>query len=365
MTEVAVSEPLKTKPDIVQSPLDKPRKVEKYLTSLREYQREKVDINGLPIIEHLGEGGTAVTFLSYLPDGQSVVVKVGRRPAEETPQEFLHANTLLHKLWKLTPFVPHGHGTGSAMINGYERPYYVMDFIDGRTLFEGIKAKDIDMQKRFSILRGVGYGLDAMLQEGLMPGDLKPENIMLRRGTNQPVLIDLENMNKVGEPFHGDFFTPQYCGPDKAFPKRNLGPSAITWSYTALAYKTLTGKNIFGTHSADTIMYLYGNEKKYNQYIQNEMQNSNLSPDAQQIFLHGFAYQPEERFQTNGEIIRALQDVYMPSERKQKRQRIRHFVSEHAKEHRDSTRPGRTGPGRIKSFLRNRAVRPLRAKTKA
>ncbi|HVA97090.1 MAG TPA: hypothetical protein VND99_05540 [Candidatus Acidoferrales bacterium] len=337
---------------------NKPVKVEKVLKSLTEYKRDNVEINGLPIIQDLGEGSAAITFLSYLPDGQSVVVKVGRSPVAETSQQFLEADSLLQKLSTVTPFVPREHGSGRVTINGYERPYYVMDFVDGRTLAEGIKAGDMDLQRKFSVLRGIGYGLDDMLQEGLMPGDLKPENIMLRRGTNVPVHIDLEHMNKVGEPFHKEFFTPHYSGPDRFFPRRELGPGAITWSYTAIAYEMLTGKSIFNTHSNDTAIYFYNNENAYNKYLQNELQNSDLPVEAQQIFLRGFSYNPEERFQTNSEIARALQDVYIPNARKTKRQQPRRAASEHEKVHKDSR-----GPGRIKSLLSRPGVRTERTKT--
>ena len=69
--------------------------------------------------------------------------------------------------------------------------YYVMEYIEGESLSEYVKRygpMSVDLAKRYIIK--VGEALEYLHARNINHLDVKPGNIMIRRSTNQPVLID-------------------------------------------------------------------------------------------------------------------------------------------------------------------------------
>ena len=71
-------------------------------------------------------------------------------------------------------------------------PYMVMEYIPGETLGEAFVLPGIPMPETTAIhyIRQIGAALQVIHNNGLLHRDVKPDNIILRQGTQEVVLID-------------------------------------------------------------------------------------------------------------------------------------------------------------------------------
>ncbi len=125
-------------------------------------------------------------------------------------------------------------------------PILVMELVEGVTLERVIASKTFDMRRCLKALDDVLAGLEAMHFAGLGHLDIKPSNVLLRKG-EQGVLVDLGLSGRkirtgCGT---GPYGAPEVWGvvPDD-FPHPTPMASDI-YSFGCLAFEMLTGKLLF------------------------------------------------------------------------------------------------------------------------
>ncbi|MDB4936169.1 MAG: serine/threonine protein kinase [Labilithrix sp.] len=124
-------------------------------------------------------------------------------------------------------------------------PILVMELVEGVTLQRAIDAKTFDMKKCLKTFDDVLTGLEAMHSAGLGHLDLKPSNVLLRKG-EQGVLVDFGLAGRKIRPGcgTGPYGAPEVWGvvPDDYHPH----PMASDiYSFGCLAFEMLTGKVLF------------------------------------------------------------------------------------------------------------------------
>src|SRR5438105_4381252 len=143
-------------------------------------------------------------------------------------------------------------------------PYIVMQYIDGISLRDAIKAQaeGIDLERVASIVRQAGVALNAVHEKKIYHRDLKPENIMLQRlgrGEEQVKILDF-GVAKVKESLiapstitgTGTAGTIVYMSPEQLRGEKVTAASDI-YSLGAIAYEMVTGRRPF---NPDTIAHL-------------------------------------------------------------------------------------------------------------
>ena len=125
-------------------------------------------------------------------------------------------------------------------------PILVMELVEGVTLERVIDSKTFDMKKCIKALDDVLAGLEAMHSAGLGHLDIKPSNVLLRKG-EQGVLVDFGLAGRKIRPGcgTGPYGAPEVWGvvPDD-FPHPSPMASDI-YSFGCLAFEMLTGKVLF------------------------------------------------------------------------------------------------------------------------
>jgi hypothetical protein len=125
-------------------------------------------------------------------------------------------------------------------------PILVMELVEGVTLERVIDSKAFDMKKCIKALDDVLAGLEAMHSAGLGHLDIKPSNVLLRKG-EQGVLVDFGLAGRKIRPGcgTGPYGAPEVWGvvPDD-FPHPTPMASDI-YSFGCLAFEMLTGKVLF------------------------------------------------------------------------------------------------------------------------
>src|SRR5258708_16181758 len=179
------------------------------------------------IRQSLGKGGMGEVFLAYdrstqQPGALKVVREESRMPGDDEAlrQELLLARSVSH------PNVCRVHDLAPSRWG----PILVMEHIAGQTLHTHIrrrKAQGGYTPEEFrTIASQVSAGLDAIHEQGLVHGDLKPGNVMISEG--KAIILDFGfaqerarvSARRPGAPPDGG--TPNYMSPERL---RNGGAS--------------------------------------------------------------------------------------------------------------------------------------------
>lgn len=159
------------------------------------------------IIRVLGQGGFGITYLA-----ENVLLEIKVAIKEFFPKEFCDREATSHvtigtsnnretveKLKKR--FVKEAKNLASLNYEGIvgirdvfeenSTAYYVMDFIQGKTLAEIVKSQGaLDEQTAVRYIKKVGASLEYIHYRNMTHFDVKPSNIIINSKTDQPVLID-------------------------------------------------------------------------------------------------------------------------------------------------------------------------------
>jgi TonB family protein len=275
-------------------------------TSLRISEIEQALGGKYKIISRIGVGGfgevylgehtqlrrkVAIKILSANLAGQQDVVKRFEREARA-------AATLSH------PNIIDIYDVGDSG----EVYYFVMKYIDGESLSEKMqREKKFPPGEAINIVKQVADALDYAHAHDIVHRDIKPANVMLDE-YGKPVLMDFgvarvqfeSNLTKTGTLMG----TPHYLPPELPLGKRVDGRSDI-YSLGIMLYEMLSGRPPFHDENSVALIFKHINEPPG---PLNEVAPE-LDP-ALCIVVHKMIEKsPDNRYQTAGEVVDALQEL--------------------------------------------------------
>ena len=209
----------------------------------------------------LGRGGMGVVWratdqllgrsvaVKELPLDETLSAEGARRQRDRTLGEARAVAQLSH------PHVMVVHD----VVEHDERPYIVMELIEGASLAERIAAHgpvDADEAARIGIaLLGA---LRAAHEAGVLHRDIKPANVLVEDGTDRVVLTDFGIAQVAGATTlteTGSFVgSPEYTAPERMSGART-GPASDLWSLGALLCTILSGESPFRRDSLGGILH--------------------------------------------------------------------------------------------------------------
>ncbi|MEV8032686.1 serine/threonine-protein kinase [Streptomyces sp. NPDC086182] len=140
-----------------------------------------------------------------------------------------------------------------------ERPYIVMELIDGGSLAERISANGpVDAREAARIGIDLLGALRRAHEAGVLHRDLKPANVLVEAGTDRIVLTDFGIAQVAGATTlteTGAFVgSPEYTAPERMAGART-GPESDLWSLGALLCTVLSGASPFRRDSLGGILH--------------------------------------------------------------------------------------------------------------
>ncbi len=210
------------------------------------------EIPGYRVLRRLGEGGMGEVFLGEDVElGRRVAVKlISKRVASDATltARFLREARLLATIEH--PHVVRVYSFGRTE----ERPYLVMEYVEGQSLGELIRNKGpLPLTEALRILREAIEGLQAAHELNIIHRDIKPANILLdRRGGVRVADFGLAKRSSSG-PADGDsaitqsgYFvgSPHYLAPEQAQGEPTDFRSDV-YSLGVVLYEMLTGERPF------------------------------------------------------------------------------------------------------------------------
>ncbi|MEU9224711.1 serine/threonine-protein kinase [Streptomyces massasporeus] len=211
--------------------------------------------------ERLGRGGMSVVWratdrllgrsvaVKELPYDETLSAAQARRQRDRTLREARALAQLSH------PHIIVVHD----VVEDDERPYIVMELIEGGSLADRLAHRGpVDAAEAARIGIALLSALGAAHAAGVLHRDLKPDNVLLERGTDRVVLTDFGIAQVAGTPTlteNGSFVgSPEYTAPERMSGART-GPESDLWSLGALLCAALSGESPFHRDSLGGILH--------------------------------------------------------------------------------------------------------------
>lgn len=253
------------------------------------------------IEQELGEGGFGITYRARDNNGRKVVIKTLNETVQSRPDFAKFQQDFLNEALRLAR-CSHPHIVRiDEVIQEGQLWCIVMEYIDGENLASQVVSRGaLPEAEALRYIQQIGEALAVVHNNSLLHRDVKPQNIMLRFGKSEAVLIDFgiareftPNLTQTHTQMLSDGFAPieQY---DK---RSKRGAYTDIYALAATLYSLLTGEvPTLAPRRAISMSFLEPKEI-----------NSNISDRVNQAILKGMEVKPEERPPSIQEWLALLQ----------------------------------------------------------
>ncbi|NJO40420.1 MAG: protein kinase [Cyanobacteria bacterium RU_5_0] len=197
--------------------------------------------------QELGQGGFGITYTAtHHALGQLVVIKTLNQSLRQEPDFAEFCRQFQEEARRLAKFTHPNIVRVSDFFVEDGLPYIVMDFIPGQTLRTLVLPNNpLPEPIALHYIRQVGAALNVVHQNGLLHRDVKPQNIILRQGTDQVVLIDFgiaREFTPDQTQTHTGILSPGYAPIEQYLPRAKRNPATDVYGLAATLYTLLTAK---------------------------------------------------------------------------------------------------------------------------
>ena len=266
-------------------------------------------IQGYRIIRKLGAGAMATVFLAQQESlDRPVAIKV-------LPKKFSENEDFLERFYK--------EGRAAAKLNDAnivqaydvgksgEYHYFVMEYVDGDTVYEQItEKKKLSQEEALPIIRQVALALKHAHRVGFIHRDIKPKNIMIANNGDVKLadlglaraLDDREAAEAEAVRAYG---TPYYISPEQIRGKKDITPAADIYGLGATLYHMVTGNVPFPGKNPSDVMHRHLKQE----LVPPDHINPTLSAGFSQIIEMMMAKEVSQRYQNASDLIEDLDAV--------------------------------------------------------
>ncbi len=274
-------------------------------------QSDQVDFGPRYRIDRmLGEGGMGAVYKAWDKElDRPVALKLIRAAlalnpdvAQRFKQELLLASKISHK--NILRIHDLGEAGGVKFIS--------MAFVEGQDLYQLLAREGrLEVERALKIARQLCAALQAAHSEGVVHRDFKPQNILLDRQENVYVSdfgLAKSLEHDTGMTRSGEFLgTPRYMAPEQAQGGK-IDHRADLYALGLILYEMVTGDVPF---HADTTLQLM-----YKRVHEAPKSPKSLNPDLPdwlaRVIMKCLEREPDERYQSAGEILRDLETAKAP-----------------------------------------------------
>lgn len=194
----------------------------------------------------LGQGGFGITYLAHHHDlDQRVVIKTINDQLRQDPDFSKFQHQFREEAQRLAKFSHPSIVRVSDFFVEDGLPFIVMDFIAGQTLKEVVSPQPLSEATAIHYIRQVGAALSIVHAHGLLHRDIKPQNILLRHGTHDVVLIDFGIAREFTPGMvqtHTGVLSAGYAPIEQYMPRAKRTPATDVYGLAATLYTLLTAE---------------------------------------------------------------------------------------------------------------------------
>ncbi|OUL21203.1 serine/threonine protein kinase [Nostoc sp. T09] len=198
--------------------------------------------------QEIGRGGFGITFKAthhYL--GQEVVIKTINERLRQHPDFAKFERQFQDEARRLATCVHPNIVRVSDFFVEAALPYMVMEYIPGDTLGDAFVLPGIPLPEATAIhyIRQIAAALQVVHNNGLLHRDVKPDNIILRQGTQEVVLIDFgiaREFNGGVRQTHTGIVSEGYSPIEQYLTQAPRTPATDVYGLAATLYALLTAQ---------------------------------------------------------------------------------------------------------------------------
>jgi serine/threonine protein kinase len=218
--------------------------------------------------------------------------------------------------------------------NGGGLPYLVMEYLEGQTLREVLKARHtLPFPEALEIFRAVATGLDCAHQQNIVHGDLKPSNLFLAKQANSTQVVKVVDFglarlmpptpeDKGAEPsidpvankragmFGSIRGTVPYMAPE-LFQGQDASAASDRFAFGAALYETLTGSLPYGESISELLKNVSSTPIRPSEH------NSKLPKELDEPILALLKPRVSERPATASLAVLALEEAWLRAQQRE------------------------------------------------
>lgn len=207
-------------------------------------------------------------------------------------------------------------------------PYLLIDFIKGFSLAQ-INPSSLDTELMLNAFIQVCEALQFMHQRGILHGRLQPADILLNLSSSGAVIVKLINTSAANKATQngtaGDqsFYDPLYMSPESCQGSR-IDPRADVYSLGCIMYEMWSGTPPFTSENNLQIMVRHVTERPASLALCPRVQQVG---GLQQTIERCLAKDPRDRYQSIGELLKALENLQRPPKQRYRSARVMSAVA--------------------------------------
>jgi tRNA A-37 threonylcarbamoyl transferase component Bud32/tetratricopeptide (TPR) repeat protein len=261
------------------------------------------------INELLERGGMALVYLARDTKlDMPVVIKVLREDLIETDQRAWFE----HRFWQEITALTKINHPGVVSIFDFDqlddgRTYLVMKYVNGLSLRSYIPPQGLDLETVARLIHKIGGALAAAHDQGVVHGDLKPENIMVEcKGEEEHVhLIDfgMAIVRETSTAFRSNYIAGTLAYMAHELLQSNPTTASDIYALGVIAYEMLTGGRPFHPINASDLSKLQRNGIT----VKRGDLRSDISGEALAVIVKALSFIPGNRYLRVRLFTRALE----------------------------------------------------------
>ncbi len=275
-----------------------------------EEQRAGQQIPGYQIIRKLGAGAMATVYLAtQISLDRMVAIKI-------LPQKFTSNEDFVARFYaegKAAAKLNHPNIVQAIDVNrSGEYHYFVMEFVDGRTVYEDI-VNNGPYGEEDAIRIGIetARALDHSHKQGFIHRDVKPKNIMIADESNRTKLADMGLARAVSDREAAEaeagkaYGTPYYISPEQIRGERDVDARADIYSLGATLYHMVTGQVPFDGQNPSAVMHKH----LKNDLIPPDHINKDLTSGISEVIEVCLAKDRNKRYASAADLVEDLEAI--------------------------------------------------------
>ncbi len=186
--------------------------------------------------------------------------------------------------------------------------FFVMALVDGESVSARLRREgSLPVEEVRTIVSQVADALDFAHRQGVVHRDIKPDNILLDRGTRRPMVTDFGIARAAAEEQRLTVTgmavgTPAYMSPGQAMGDRDVDGRSDIYSLGIVAYQMLAGETPFRATNTPAMLMKHVSEPPPPLRGRRHDLPSSLAAAVERAL----AKRPEDRFRTGGEMRDAV-----------------------------------------------------------